>query len=498
MKRWVLLALVLGIGAAHAQAPQMVTPPGVVTATGGTTARTLAARAADVVNAKDYGVKCDGVTDDTAALQAFLSAITAGKRGVLPEGTCLFSNTLTLANSQATLIGSGAYSTVLKYVGASTTSDLLLIGGQAATTLNLDIEGFRVASVPQMTVAASAAIHVKNVGRSIFRNVIADGQDGNLHLWNGFWFDQVDDVHLMGFEAWAQNDALRVNGTVGSGAKADLLISHGKIGNSAVGVHVGGAFGGFVAETTDDIGNGTNVLVDTALASENNRELFFGDTFVVDSAATGDNYLINDALANSGTIAINGWVASSGAGNGIHVQNWKSSRISVASPIIFNNHLDGIRVDDASAALWISPHTIIANNGGWGVNATVATNNLTGGSLPNANTLGTYSTDANIESFSATTLGTGFQKFPNGAIHQWGAVSVTGAANTFLSVNANFPVPFPSHVISVTPVIHSWANGAMQMTVDYDGGNLTSATFVLVASGTVTTAQPIQWDAWGN
>ena len=36
-----------------------------VTATGGTTARTLAARFADVVNVKDWGAVGDGTTDDT-------------------------------------------------------------------------------------------------------------------------------------------------------------------------------------------------------------------------------------------------------------------------------------------------------------------------------------------------------------------------------------------------------------------------------------------------
>ena len=103
-----------------------------VTATGSTTARTLAARAADVVNAKDFGVKCDGATDDTADLQTFLSAITSGKKGILPAGTCLFSNTINLPNSYASLFGSGMYSTTLEYTGTSTTADLISFGAQAS------------------------------------------------------------------------------------------------------------------------------------------------------------------------------------------------------------------------------------------------------------------------------------------------------------------------------------------------------------------------------
>jgi hypothetical protein len=60
-----------------------------VVATGSTTARTLAVRAADVANVKDYGATGDGSTDDTASIQA---AIDSGANNVyIPEGTYMIS-----------------------------------------------------------------------------------------------------------------------------------------------------------------------------------------------------------------------------------------------------------------------------------------------------------------------------------------------------------------------------------------------------------------------
>jgi parallel beta-helix repeat protein len=62
-----------------------------VLATGSTTARTAAARFADVANVLDYGAVGDGVADDTAAINAALAAAVAlggsGAKAVVPPGT---------------------------------------------------------------------------------------------------------------------------------------------------------------------------------------------------------------------------------------------------------------------------------------------------------------------------------------------------------------------------------------------------------------------------
>jgi len=72
-------------------------------ATGSTTARSLADRFADVVNVKDFGAIGDGVTDDTAAIQAALDYIkTDGGTLVFPYATYKCNSVLTLQlNSSA-------------------------------------------------------------------------------------------------------------------------------------------------------------------------------------------------------------------------------------------------------------------------------------------------------------------------------------------------------------------------------------------------------------
>ena len=65
-----------------------------VTATGSTTARTLANRFADVVNVKDFGAVGDGVADDSAAFLAAHTATPNGKPIYVPPGNYKISTTI--------------------------------------------------------------------------------------------------------------------------------------------------------------------------------------------------------------------------------------------------------------------------------------------------------------------------------------------------------------------------------------------------------------------
>ena len=84
-------------------------------ATGSTTARSLANRFADVVNVKDFGAVGDGVTDDTAAIQAaitFAGTLLTTSEVYIPSGNYRTTATLVINQSYISLIGDGSSTTI--------------------------------------------------------------------------------------------------------------------------------------------------------------------------------------------------------------------------------------------------------------------------------------------------------------------------------------------------------------------------------------------------
>lgn len=83
-----------------------------VTASGSTESRLLADRFAEVYNVKDYGAVGDGVTDDTAAIQAAIDAAEASdNRGILyfPPGDYICTSEINIQASNIHIQGSGAF-----------------------------------------------------------------------------------------------------------------------------------------------------------------------------------------------------------------------------------------------------------------------------------------------------------------------------------------------------------------------------------------------------
>jgi hypothetical protein len=123
------------------------------TATGAITARAYPDRLAEVINVKDYGAVGNGVTDDTAAIQAALDAAfgsVASPHGytnrflnkpvVFPAGNYIVTDTLNIKwVIGASIRGSGAGTTKITYTGA--------IAGGATYTPLFQTDGFKFCHV---------------------------------------------------------------------------------------------------------------------------------------------------------------------------------------------------------------------------------------------------------------------------------------------------------------------------------------------------------------
>ena len=74
------------------------------------------------LKAAPYNAKCDGSTDDYAAIMAAYNAAAAGSTILVPTGTCVVKTAPVFGTKRVSWKGMGARQSILQYAGTNTTS----------------------------------------------------------------------------------------------------------------------------------------------------------------------------------------------------------------------------------------------------------------------------------------------------------------------------------------------------------------------------------------
>jgi hypothetical protein len=123
------------------------------------------------------GMKCDGATDDSAALQAALVSATNPALGnatvIMPPGTCIISPAVVSINASIWLQGAGRFGTTLKRKSSSSGSPMLLINSNGITFSDFTIDGNKGGpgiATPADSIAAGSAFSGISIERMRFVN----------------------------------------------------------------------------------------------------------------------------------------------------------------------------------------------------------------------------------------------------------------------------------------------------------------------------------------
>lgn len=127
------------------------------------------------VHVTDYGARCDGTTDDLAAINAAL-AVSGPHTVRIPSATCKFTDTLIINQSYVRLVGYGAYVSNLNFVPASGGKPAILISAGASIISYNAVKDLRILSTD--TTLAKTAIKATDTSYLVIDTVVIGPSNG--------------------------------------------------------------------------------------------------------------------------------------------------------------------------------------------------------------------------------------------------------------------------------------------------------------------------------
>lgn len=319
----------------------------------------------NVIYASDVGLICDGRHDNTNVFEKLFERELREVSIILPPGTCVFSRPLSVTMNRASILGAGGAATILLFDGSDSSSDLILLKNSYGSTLR----SFGLWSENKRK--NGSAIHIKRSSYITINDMHINNFQTNLNtLWNSIWIDQPNFITINNVYLQSQNDALLLSARgVGTPYQYDVFISNSKLSDSGVGLHIAGGIDNVHIDASEITSNVNNFIDDNSIINAVNQEIYIGSGAVFDQSIK-DNFVVNDKFCNRknyGLISLFGPITNSKNGSGIIVKSFNNCELSINSPLIAKNKLDGVDILDKSAFVSISPSVFVSDNGRYGV-----------------------------------------------------------------------------------------------------------------------------------
>jgi Pectate lyase superfamily protein len=322
----------------------------------------------EIINAIDYGATGNGTTDDTAAIQAAITAATSQKKILrIPAGTYVVSSSLTLSATNW-LVGDGKNNTIIQYSGSS--SAIICSGwggkiqGLSVVVTNASANGIEVGTASRNCSIEDVYLDATAVGSS------QTGAGFYLNAGTGFSGGiTISTSYTLQFKYGVKMVGTNLNtGTWTTVCMYNLYL----VGNS--GSIVSGSAGIYMDGYTNGIGTcmygGTIEAFALGIYVADNS---FGGTFNTDMENNTANYQVGNAF-NGNIVAAQDVPMYSRASNGAGGSIWEQYYLAGgAGPIQENYYAPKYLVFDTSGNAqeikWFNNSTSIINGGSLDANA---------------------------------------------------------------------------------------------------------------------------------